>query len=350
MLRETYSFVVTILTASLCFVIIPANAFESSEIYGLVITENKLTDKATNIYYHTHSNTEKCGRDDLDIADGYRKKPEDMSNRSTSEIITNALGISHTNLTSDQHAPTQRVEAGVWLYANFFEDIIPNSIIDRLKNFGINTIYFAGTTVSDWQDPLRSQMYLDFVCYAYSNGLDVYAVTLEDPLFAFADEDQLKDKFFKFVDITKRYFNTYMIDVEPHTIHFSDPLVYIPQYIRMSLILQEVSQDQNVTYVDTIPFWYHQVIKNIGISSGADVLGGNRVNLMDYSYTFEQSIRNIERLIPEINKPITISIKITPGYGDPFLNQIELKKTVDYLQNHSISYALFESQYLLRGY
>jgi hypothetical protein len=70
---------------------------------------------------------------------------------------------------------------------------------------------------------------------------------------------------------------------------------------------------------------------------------------MDYSYTFNQSITNINRILPEIEKPYTVSIKATPGYGDPYLNEFELKKTINHFENNSISYSVFESQYLLRN-
>jgi hypothetical protein len=87
----------------------------------------------------------------------------------------------------------------------------------------------------------------------------------------------------------------------------------------------------------------------MGISSGTDILGGNKVNFMYYSYTFNQSANTFKQLLAEIQKPFTISIKITPGFGDPFLNEMELTKTISYLRNNSISYGIFESQYLLRN-
>ena len=127
-----------------------------------------------------------------------------------------------------------------------------------------------------------------------------------------------------------------MIDVEPHAVRLSDPLVYVPQYIRMSLALQEISKEHNVGYVDTLPYWYHFVIKNIGISPGLNILGGDRINLMDYTYTANQSINNVNAILPEIQKPVTISIKATPGFGNPFLNTQELKRTIENFENNSI--------------
>lgn len=249
------------------------------------------------------------------------------------------------------HEPTNKKipEVGIWFYSNFYNDSIPISIIDSLLTFKVNTIYFAGSTSADWQDPDKYRSYANFVCYAYSKGLDVYAVTLEDPFFAYAKETEILNEFANFIKATKGLFETFMVDVEPHTLHLADPLLFVPQYIRMSLILQQVANHYNVTYVDTVPYWYHSVIKNIGISSGIDILGGNEVNFMDYSYTFNQSITNINKLLPDIIKPVTVSIKVTPGYGDPYLNEFELTKTINHLQNNSISYGVFESQYLLRN-
>lgn len=241
-------------------------------------------------------------------------------------------------------------EVGVWFYANFYSGAIPTSIVDRLIDLDVNTIYFAGTTTEDWEDAEKFRWYTNFVCYAYSQGLDVYAVTLEDPSFVFVEEDEIKNEFSEFIEATKGFFHTFMTDVEPHTLHLSDPLVYVPQYIRMSLVLEETANYYNVSFVDTVPYWYHFVIKNIGISSGIDILGGNKVNFMYYSYTFNQSANTFEQLIAEVQKPFTISIKTTPGYGDPYLNEMELTKTISYLQNNSISYGIFESQYLLRNF
>lgn len=238
---------------------------------------------------------------------------------------------------------------GIWFYANFYEDTLPLSIIDQFVKFDINTIYFAGSTTVDWQDPDKFRSFANFVCYAYSKGLNVYAVTLEDPFFTFAKETEIQNAFGNFINSTKGLFKTFMVDVEPHTLHLADPLLFVPQYIRMSLILQQVANHHNVTYVDTVPYWYHSVIKNIGISSGIDILGGNEVNFMDYSYSFNQSITNINKIMPEIKKPFTISIKVTPGYGDPYLNELELTKTINHLKNNSIPYGIFESQYLLRN-
>ncbi len=255
--------------------------------------------------------------------------------------------INHANY--DYGLAGEQVEKGVWFYANAFDDFIPFTIVDRLANLNINTIYFAGTTISDWKNSNKFQMYSDIICYADLKGLNVYAVTLEDPIFAFGSEKQIQEEFRNFILLTKSLFNTYMIDVEPHTLRLSDPLVYVPQYIRMSLALQEISNEYNVTYIDTIPYWYHFVIKNIGISPGLNILGGDRVNLMDYTYTANQSINNLDAVLHEIHKPFTVSIKATPGFGDPFLNTEQLKRTIKNFENNSIPVGLFESQYLLRN-
>jgi len=70
---------------------------------------------------------------------------------------------------------------------------------------------------------------------------------------------------------------------------------------------------------------------------------------MDYTYTANQSINNANAVLHENHKPVIISIKTTPGYGDPFLNNEELKSTIKYFENKSIPVGLFELQYLLRN-
>ncbi|CAN5583002.1 hypothetical protein BH23THE1_BH23THE1_22040 [soil metagenome] len=237
------------------------------------------------------------------------------------------------------------VEKGVWLYADSFISIDPFKLINVLLAKDFNTIYFAGTDTADWQSPEKLELYSNFICYAYSKGMDIFAVTLEDPSFAFSDEIHIKNEFGSFVNLTRQFFDTYMIDVEPHTLRYSDPMVFVPQYIRMSLVLQEISKHLGVTYIDTVPFWYHFVIKNIGISSGLDILGGDRVNLMDYTFTSKRALENLNGVVSQINKPFSISIKVTPGYGDPFLSNGELEKTVKQFQNLSMPYGLFEGQY-----
>jgi hypothetical protein len=263
------------------------------------------------------------------------------------QFLNSTLLSYHTD--SNYRIGGEQVEKGVWFYADSFGDSIPFTIVDNLANHNINTIYFAGTTISDWKELEKFKMYSDFICYAHSKGLNVYAVTFEDPFFAFGTKEQIQEEFRNFILLTKSLFNTFMIDVEPHTLRLSDPMVYVPQYIRMSLALQEIANEYNVTYIDTIPYWYHFVIKNIGISPGLNILGGDRVNLMDYTYTANQSINNLDGVIDEIHKPFTVSIKATPGIGDPFLNTEQLKRTTKNFVNNSIPVGLFESQYLLRN-
>jgi hypothetical protein len=87
----------------------------------------------------------------------------------------------------------------------------------------------------------------------------------------------------------------------------------------------------------------------MGISPGLNILGGDRVNLMVYTYTANQSINNVKAVLPEVQKPFTVSIKTTPGFGDPYLNGEQLKSAIENFENDSIGIGLFESQYLLRN-
>jgi hypothetical protein len=242
------------------------------------------------------------------------------------------------------------LETAVWFYPKLYEPNIPITIVNEFAKLGVNVIYFGGTTVADWKNPITLKKYSEFVCYAYSKQIKVYPVTLEDPSFAFADSNTLKDEFLKFLLQTKDLFDTYVVDVEPHVQHLSDYAVYLPKYIRMSQDLQEIAEQYNVTYVDTVPYWYHHLIKNLGISQGLNILGGAAVNVMDYSYSSNRSIDNIRDIVKDVKKPYTVSIKITPGFGDPYLNEKEMQETVNFLKDRSISYGIFESQYLLRNY
>ena len=314
-----------------------------SNLHGYVISTSNATVKSNYSFGNFNSGALSDTCTIYKEANNLKEKGEEANDR----MMDKNKASNNTNYNNKIYSG--KVEKGVWFYANSFENSIPLEIVDQLLTLNVNTIYFGGTTIPDWKDPKKSQMYSNFICYAYSKGLSVYAVTLEDPLFAFGKEKQIQEEFRDFILSTKDLFDTYMIDVEPHTLHISDPLVYIPQYIRMSLALQEISNKYNVTYVDTVPYWYHFVIKNIGISPGLNILGGDRVNLMDYTYTANQSINNIKAVLPEVQKPFTISIKATPGLGDPFLNSEQLKSTIENFENNSIPIGLFELQYLLRN-
>jgi hypothetical protein len=248
---------------------------------------------------------------------------------------------------TDFNNTKQSTEIGVWFYANKYLQNIPEDVVDKLGALDINTIYFAGTDQEDWDNQSSRRVYSDFIQYAKEKGMKVYAVTLEDPSFALKTSVELEKTFRQFIDSTRDLFDTYVIDVEPHAILGPDPDTFIPEYIRMSHILGRIAQDEKIRYLDTIPFWYHALIKQIGISSGLDILASDGVNLMDYTYTSDQTFENIKQIEAEVKKPLTISIKITPGQQAPQLKTSELSKAIEELNSQSLNFTIYEAQYIL---
>jgi hypothetical protein len=260
------------------------------------------------------------------------------------DIAMNATGNSEiVENTENSHSP----EIGVWFYANRYFNTIPNVLVDKLEAWKINTIYFAGTDINDWKNKTTRNSYFNFIQYANDKGMKVYGVTLEDPSFALMSVEELEETFRQFINLTRDLFDSYVIDVEPHAILGPDVHTFIPEYIRMSHILSRVSQDEGVRYIDTVPYWYHTVIKQIGISPGLDILASDGVNLMTYSYSSNNTLENIKKIQSEIKKPVTISIKIIPGQTAPQLKTSELSATIDEFKLQSLNFTIYEAQYIL---
>ena len=79
---------------------------------------------------------------------------------------------SPSNHTNYDFGPTGgQVEKGVWFYANSFGDFIPFTIVDQLASLNINTIYFAGTTISDWKEFKEISNLLRFYLLCLFKGL-----------------------------------------------------------------------------------------------------------------------------------------------------------------------------------
>jgi hypothetical protein len=115
----------------------------------------------------------------------------------------------------------------------------------------------------------------------------------------------------------------------------------------MSHILGRIAQDEEIRYLDTVPLWYYVLIKQIGISSELDILASDGVNLMDYTYTSDQTLENIKEIEAEVKKPVTISIKITPGQQAPQPKTSELSKAMEVLNSQSLNFTIYEAQYIL---
>ena len=241
------------------------------------------------------------------------------------------------------------LEKGVWFYANYYRDAIPLSIVEELLARNFNTIYFAGTTTAEWNNVSIASKYIDFINYARSHRMNVFVVTLEDPDFAMKSESTLRLTFEDFISATDRLFDTYIVDVEPHSLPGADPCIFIPQYIRMSAILAKIASEYDVKYIDTVPTWYNTAIIECGISSGLDILSSNSLILMDYTNSTKQTLYNLRQIrSDEIDKSYVVSIKITPGHGSPQLMGKEIPRTIQAFQAESIPIALYEARYTLK--
>jgi hypothetical protein len=248
-----------------------------------------------------------------------------------------------------------QLEIGVWLYVHCYYDLLYGQVGEFLSK-NVNTIYFSvqnGEDCGGWDDPALFQKYADFIEFARSQGMNVYAVTLENPNYVKQNYDELEDSFGNFINKTKEIFDTYVIDVEPYDITRgadpeADPNVYIPEYIEMSKNLRSIADNYGVKYIDTVPDWLHAEIKNTGLEEGLDALYGDGINIMTYYPTAEEVLSKIKDIRTEVKKPYVISIKITEGLGTPTLQKNEISKTINLLSALSIPVGLFEAQAVLQ--
>lgn len=248
-----------------------------------------------------------------------------------------------------------QLEIGVWLYVHCYYDL-DYSKVDEFLSRNINTIYFSVQNDDDckgWDDPALYQKYADFIEFARSQGMNVYAVTLEKPYYIKQNYDELEDSFGSFINKTKEIFDTYVIDVEPYDIEGgadpdARPNVYVPEYIEMSKNLRSIADDYGVKYIDTVPDWFHTDIKNTGLKEGLDALYGDEVNIMTYYPTAEQVMDKIKDIRTEVMKPYVISLKITEGLDAPTLQENEITKTINLLRALSIPIGLFEADGILQ--
>jgi len=248
-----------------------------------------------------------------------------------------------------------QLEMGVWLYVHCYYDL-DYGLVDEFLSRNINTIYFSVQNDDDcegWDDPALFQKYADFIEFARSQGMNVYAVTLEKPYYIKQNYDELEDSFGNFINKTKEIFDTYVIDVEPYDIEGgaepdAGPNVYVPEYIEMSKNLRSIADDYGVKYIDTVPDWFHTDIKNTGLKEGLDALYGDGVNIMTYHTTAEEVLSKINDIRTEVIKPYVISIKITEGLDAPTLQENEISKTINLLRALSIPIGLFEADGILQ--
>ncbi|PWU79135.1 MAG: hypothetical protein DLM72_19010 [Candidatus Nitrosopolaris wilkensis] len=244
--------------------------------------------------------------------------------------------------------PQPQVQEGVWSYANYWKGPLNNLIVDELAKRKINTIYFSAPDNGGWDNSSKVLNYVDFINYARGKGMRVLGVTLEDPSFVFSTEPELKKTFGDFIKQTENIFDGYVIDVEPQTVPGADIHVYLPRYVHMSNILRNVADGYHKEFIDSVPAWYHTVLKQIGISIGINALASNRINLIDYTYpTTEAILNNINDIRSETSVPYTVNLMITPGPGAPQLSGQEIPRTIITLKSNLLPIAFDEAQYLL---
>jgi len=244
--------------------------------------------------------------------------------------------------------PQPQAEEGVWFYADYWKGPLTNLIVDDLVKRKINTIYFSTPNNGGWDNSSKVFNYVDFINYARTKGMRVLGVTLEDPSWVFSTEPELKETFGDFIKRTENIFDGYVIDVEPQAVPGADIHAYLPSYIHMSKILRNVADQYHKEFIDTVPAWYHTVLKQIGISIGVNALSSNRINLIDYSYpTTEAILNNINDIRSEVSTPYVINLMITPGHGAPQLSGQEIPRTIITLKSNMLPIAFDEAQYLL---
>lgn len=250
--------------------------------------------------------------------------------------------------------PVQKeIEKGVWFYSGNYASL-DHSMIDNITTRGINTIYFS--PINDdggWDNASKATNYLDFIRYAHSKNMKVYAVSLENSTDIFKTEQELKAEFGKSIRDTKGIFDAYMVDVEPHTTETSfvknhppfdeNRCMYLNKYINMSKILRSVADFYNVKYIDTIPPWYHEDMKQCGIEAGINALSSHSINLMDYTSTVDGLLKEISNIRAEVTKPYVVSIKVTAGHGDPHLKEQDIPKAIDTVLLISLPIGFYEA-------
>jgi hypothetical protein len=277
-----------------------------------------------------------------------------ISTNSITAINENTNNNDNNNTNNNASSNPQQLQQAVWLYADYYSNdtksssILNDSTIDTLLARKVNTIYFSAPVDEGWKNASIASKYIGFINDARLKSIKVYGVIMQDPKYIFETEAELRQAFGDFVRATQGIFDTFITDIEPHTLPGADPNVFLPQYIKMSSILADVAKQYHVKYIDTVPAWYHQAIKDLGISPGLDSLSSNSIVLMDYTYNTERTLQNIDQIRLDVTKPYIVSIKIAPGQGDPQLMRSEINKTICTLRTNSLPIVLYDVQYLLR--
>jgi len=248
-------------------------------------------------------------------------------------------------------------ERGVWFYTREFAKV-QNSMVDTMLKKNINTIYFsAHGDGKRWYDSAKASQYTSFINYARSNGMKVFAVTLEDPAYVLMSEVQLREKFDSFITKTQKTFDTYIIDVEAHAINLvygddyrdwnTNKEYYLEDYVRMSKILRSIADEHGVRYIDTIPPYYHQLMKNVGMTGGVNQLSSHSINVMAYQNTVEKTMSSISKIRQEANIRLVINININKEFSDPYLEGQEIPQAIKSLKEQSLPIGIWYADHYL---
>lgn len=252
--------------------------------------------------------------------------------------------------------PFEPSERGIWLYSHLYPSGFTQEMIDcGFYPKKVNTVYLSATLTS-WQDPVKGPQLTNWVAYARSKGIRVFSSTLEDPSFTVANEATLRSWFGGMIQGTKNIFDTYVIDVEPHTINlvygtdFSDyetnKAFYFNKYVEMSAILRTIADEEGVRYVDTVPWWYHEQWIAEGITGGLNNVSSHAMTLMSYSNTIEAIVINTRKVREEVgtldNKRLLIAFNIVPGMTlDPAIPKPNIIHALNILKSINMPMAYY---------
>ncbi len=273
---------------------------------------------------------------------------------SKNTILVAAIGFLIILLVITQTYRNNPHEIGVWFYSSDFTTV-QTSMVDKLFERNINTIYFsAPNDKTGWDNPVKFSQYINFIDYARSKGMKVFAVTLEDPLFVLMKKDQLENVFGNFINKTKHIFDTYIIDVEPHAIDILYPdhkpsykgneKYYLEKYVQMSRILRNIADQYKVKYIDTIPPNYHVKMIQAGIAGGVNALSSHEINVLAYATTVEQVLDSTSMMRANSAKRLVISINVTPHSQEPVLAKDEIPRALKTLKQESLSIGIWSAQ------
>lgn len=236
-------------------------------------------------------------------------------------------------------------ELGTWLYFSELNNKIDKKIIKGLKEKNINTLYLS-LKFKDGNYLFGNDI-KNFVASAKKQGFKIYAVILQDPVFIYANSTELRHSFGNIVKDSRHVFDGYIVDVEPHTKNRADPKLYLTRYVDMSKLIHEITDRYNVKYFDTVPIWYHEEMKKIGIKDGLGSLFSDRLYLLDYESSVDKIMNKYLAIKDELNKCTVINIKLTPGFGEPNLDPSEISNAINSIKKTGSGIGIFEAFYTL---